>query len=375
MTNKKRKFSSIIRIHLIPTLYNGGAENTLINIYRNIGLPARNYIGSSDFNNKRIKLNEKDHLIYLPLYPSNIINLILSIKKLCSIIDEFQIDIIHSHHRFTSLVGAAAAYLKKISFVCTAHDLTVSHRFFGRFAYSKLVMVYSNAVQSHLISYFGISPDIIHRITMGIEPIVPIESTQVCHLRKQLNYGDNDVVIGFAGRLDEEKGIDVFVNAIPDVLNKFPKTKFLLIGDGPMRKEMVALAQTLYITDHVNFLGWQDNIIPWISCADIMVVPSIREGFGKVALESLCLGKPVVASNVGGLPELVTHENNGLIIPPSKSSDIADAIIKLLSDGNLLHRLTKNATASVSSRFSMSEMIIEISNCYEFIVSQNTNGR
>lgn len=372
--NSTDKVSNIKRIHLIPRLNKGGAESTILNIVKHLGGNKNNYIACSSYEIISI-IQNYPNIVFLPTYPSNIINLIRSIIRLYYIIDKFDIGIIHSHHRFTSLVGVAVSYLKKIPFVCTAHDLTINHRFISRIAYNNCVMVYSKAVQSHLVTYFGISPDIIHRISMGIEPMLPIESTNVFHLRKQLNYGDNDVVIGFAGRLDAEKGIDVFVNAIPDVLKHFPKTKFLIIGNGPMRKEMEALAQKLYFYNNVTFSGWQDDIYLYISCADIMVVPSLKEGFGKVALESLMLGKPVIASNVGGLPEFVTHEYNGLIIPPGKSTDIANAIIKLLSDGNLLHRLTKNTTASVSSRFSMSEMISQIKNIYALLCSHNTHNR
>lgn len=135
-------------------------------------------------------------------------------------------------------------------------------------------------------------------------------------------------VLGGVGRLSREKGFDVLIRAMAEL----PQAVLELAGDGPCRAELEALARRLGLAERVRFLGWHPCPAEVMSAWDVVVVPSRREGFGLVALEAMLAGVPVVASRVGGLPELVRDRQTGLLFDPENPSELADAVREVLSD-------------------------------------------
>ena len=210
---------------------------------------------------------------------------------------------------------------------------------------------------------------------MGIRHPAALSLEQIQEMKSGLGFMPDAPLIGFIGRLVGEKGPDLFLRAVPKVLNRFPNARFCVVGDGEMKKDLSTLVDTLGIQEAVTFLGGQEHVSSLISCFDFVVIPSLREGFGLVALESLTQGKPVIASRVGGLPELVQHEQNGLLIPPGQPTAIAEAIIRLISNQDELIQMGARARESVSERFSQKAMLEKVATVYETAIARQQRKR
>ncbi len=186
----------------------------------------------------------------------------------------------------------------------------------------------------------------------------------------------NKKVILFVGRLIPYKGLEYLIHAIPSVLNKFNDVKLLIVGDGPLKQELVALVDELGISDFVDFVGdiHNENLPPYYCLCDIFVLPSTykAEAFGIVQLEAMACGKPIVSTNVQGSGITFVNKENetGLIVEPGNSNELAGAIIKLLKSKNLQRRLGRNGKLRVKHYFSKSIMVKNILNVYDSILKR-----
>ena len=144
-----------------------------------------------------------------------------------------------------------------------------------------------------------------------------------------------------AARLHYVKGIDVLVKAMREVVNSLPRAKLIVCGEGEERSKLEELSKGLGLSGNISFVGFQSNVERYIKAGLFLVLPSRYEPMGMVFLEAASYGKPVVASNVGGIPEVVLGGETGLLVPPDDPEALAGAIIELLSDSNYRKTLGK----------------------------------
>lgn len=166
---------------------------------------------------------------------------------------------------------------------------------------------------------------------------------------------DAPPVVLLPGRLMPEKGQATLIRAAPAVLRRFPGTRFVLLGRdaGGEAKRLRALARRLAVEEAVDIRGWTTDPRAVFQDADVVVLPSRwKEGFGRVLVEAACLAKPVVASRVGGIPEVVVDGETGLLVAPDDAHALAGAVIRLLGDPGLRARLGAAARQRALSRFS-----------------------
>ena len=164
--------------------------------------------------------------------------------------------------------------------------------------------------------------------------------------------------------LRPEKGHRTLLRAAARVLARHPGARFRLVGDGPERASLEALARDLGISQAVEFLGYRGDVAGLLAQADVSVVPSTSEAFPNAAVEAMAAGIPVVASAVGGLLELIRHESNGLLVPAADEALLAQSIVTLLDDQRLRHRLGAAARADVVSRYSFARMVSSVDSLY-----------
>ena len=136
------------------------------------------------------------------------------------------------------------------------------------------------------------------------------------------------------GRLSREKGVDLAVEAFAVLARRFPEIRLVIAGDGPERQALADQAAGLGVSDRVDFVGWvaPDDVAALIEKASIVLVPSRWEGFGLVALEAAVMGRPVVATNVGGLPEVVKNNETGILVPVDEIDELVKAVEHLLTN-------------------------------------------
>ena len=343
------------RLHLIPRFCRGGAQQTIIDLAR--AFPdVETIVGTADGDGLPALERAGVPWVSLPLFPSNPTNALRSVLAIHRLTRDRPIELIHSHHRFSSLVGHAVSRWTGIPLVCTVHDLAGGHRLLSRLALGGVVTVFSDAVRAHLVDQFGVKNDRIYGTAMGLTPMAAPTSAEVTDIRQLAGCGTDDTVVGFCGRLVAEKGPDLLLQAATTVLSEYPRTRFWIIGDGELRSDLESLTETLQISSRVTFFGWRNDFQKLLGAADLVVVPSRREGFGRVAAEGLLLKKPVIAARIGSLPELIRDGDNGLLVPPNDAAALATAIGLLVGSEQKRREMGRAASTTAERQFSIDAM-------------------
>jgi len=169
--------------------------------------------------------------------------------------------------------------------------------------------------------------------------------------RGQLGIADHETLIGIIGRFSPEKGQDLFVEAFNQLATTHPQVKAIFLGEGPTEEQIRVLVKNFHLEDRVIFAGYQTCIADYYPLLDLVVMPSRSEGLPSVALEALLLKIPVVATMVGGIPELIKDEQTGLLVASENPERLAAAIERLLADDNLKDRIISGGYALVTGQF------------------------
>ncbi|MGE5315834.1 MAG: glycosyltransferase family 4 protein [Acidobacteriota bacterium] len=176
------------------------------------------------------------------------------------------------------------------------------------------------------------------------------------------------MLVGVLGRLDPGKGQEVFIRAIPSVIARHPEALFVIAGDETAnepgyKKVLEALSAELGVGSHLRFMRFTDDVPRFMAAMDVMTLPSPFETFGLVVIEAMAMEKTVIATNAGGVPELVSDNASGLLIEPRNHGALADAVNRVLDDERLRRRLAANARAAAVRRFDFErcvETILEL---------------
>jgi glycosyltransferase involved in cell wall biosynthesis len=145
---------------------------------------------------------------------------------------------------------------------------------------------------------------------------------------------------------------------------------WILVGDGELRGELEAQARRLGLAPHVRFAGWRDNVAEVLALADVFVLPSESEGFGRVLVEAMAMGRPVVATNVGGIPDIVLDGETGLLVEPADPAALASAVGALLDEPARAARLGAAGRARAESTFSLGAHVDAVERVYDEIIGR-----
>jgi glycosyltransferase involved in cell wall biosynthesis len=188
------------------------------------------------------------------------------------------------------------------------------------------------------------------------------------HIREQLGIEADAPVAGIVCRLVEQKGVSFGLQAFAQVVTQIPNAQLLIAGDGPLRAQLEAEAAALGLGDTVRFLGWRDDVPQLMHAFDLLLVPSIWEGFGLVILEAMAHQIPTVASAVSAIPEIVVHGETGLLVPPRDVDALANALVSLLGDAPLCKHMGMLAEDRLESHFSAARMVDETIALYRKVI-------
>lgn len=271
------------------------------------------------------------------------------------------ITIIQTHGFKPSFLGFCAKYLCGIKWVCFMHGTTAENakvrvynwidNYWQRLA-DVTVLVSEN--QRGTI-WGGQDRDrvrVLHN-AVDVERPVKVSADAAISLRERLGLGPEDRIIVVVGRLSPEKGVDVFMHSLRIVLQSQPCVHGVIVGDGQEKVSLMDLVSRLDLKQNVWFAGFTDTPGDYMIDADAIVLPSRSEGIPNVALEAMALGKPVVATAVGGTPEVIEHEKSGLLVPSEQPDAMASAIHRLCTDQDLVNRLRAGASQRVREHFSV----------------------
>jgi glycosyltransferase involved in cell wall biosynthesis len=188
-----------------------------------------------------------------------------------------------------------------------------------------------------------------------------------CSLRRELGIPRDALLIGVVARLEPEKGHRYLVEAMPAILDQAPDAWLAIVGSGSVEAELRDQVSRLpaSVRSRITLTGLRDDISALTAELDIAVLPSLREAQGISILEAMARRRPVVASAVGGVPEVLTDGVDGLLVPPRSPAALADAIGRLAADASLRRRLADAGRATVAARFSIDAMVRQVENVYD----------
>ncbi len=188
-------------------------------------------------------------------------------------------------------------------------------------------------------------------------PVAPEAEEPIRAIRAELGLRQDAKVVATAGRFEPQKGLPYFLQMARIVLVQEPNVQFLVVGDGPMRDELKRLANDLGIGHAVVFIGWRDDVPRLLCCADVFCFPSLWESFGIALAEAMMIGRPVVATRVDGIPEVVEDGRTGLLVPPRDPDAMARATRRLFAHPELARQMGQRGQERVRKRFSLDKMI------------------
>jgi glycosyltransferase involved in cell wall biosynthesis len=272
-------------------------------------------------------------------------------------------DLIHIQSSSAYSVGAGLAWRLKRPFVLTAYDHESIERqsdFDWRFG--RQIIAVSQSVRAELLSRARVRPDLVSVIHAGVDVGGPAVAPPI------LSPGRLPV-IGMAGPLEPVKGHIFFLGAAQRVVARRPDTEFLIAGAGPEEQNLRRVARELGLARHVTFITSGHDFASALTAMDIFCLPSLRQGLGTIMLEAMALGRPVIASGVGGVYSVIRSPQVGLIVPPSDSARLADAMLDLLDDPVRARALGETGRQLVCEEFTASRMVAETAALYREIVA------
>ena len=282
--------------------------------------------------------------------------------------------IVHTH---ASLSARLAAKIAGAKIIYTKHCIEGRKACIGRFAYSLLnnllsdgIIAVSSAAKQGMIEN-GVSGDKISLIYGGIGQVKELDTEERSRIRNKWGIAEGDVVVGIVARLAKVKGHNYFINAAEIISRDNNNVKFLIAGAGPMEKELKELARRLGLADRIIFTGFVENTYEIFNIMDINVISSLSEALCLSLIEGMNLGKPSVASNTGGIPEVVKDGFNGYLVPVGDHSMLAERILELIHDPELRKTMGDRGRELVVRHFAADAMARGIEKLYENVIKDN----
>ena len=193
----------------------------------------------------------------------------------------------------------------------------------------------------------------------------PFDIARLPALKERAIKKNGDWVIGIVGRLSEEKRHIDLLTAFADVLKKYPSTTLMIVGDGYLRNDLERKADELGIRKKVTFAGFQENVYEYLGKMDLFVLPSRTEGSPLSILEAMAMGLPVIATNIGGIPEIVIDKVTGLLVSLKNTDELSGAIVNLLSNPAMMQQMGENGKKRVMTYFHPGKFIEQHENLYK----------
>jgi glycosyltransferase involved in cell wall biosynthesis len=300
---------------------------------------------------------------------------VIATATLAAHLADVRADVIHNHMYRAEVVGTKAAIAlgeaghRRPYVISTVHSSRVrpaeDQELLRRLTpeMNGLIVV-SKAIEEKVVAEgrFGAPRSLIYN---GVDLERYDHTAPCCTLKGEYGMDDDAVLVGVVGRLELEKGHPTLLEAWPHVLAEVPCAYLIIVGEGSRQDALHQIAREQGIERHVVFTGRRDDIPEITAAFDVAVLPSYREAQGLSILEAMALARPVVASNVGGIPEMVEHGVTGLLVPPHDPPALAAAIVRLLTDHPLADTVARAGHDLVHDRFCIQLMVNAVQAHYD----------
>jgi glycosyltransferase involved in cell wall biosynthesis len=297
--------------------------------------------------------------------------------EIASLLRELKIDLLHTHGGVAGLHGRSAARLAGTpALIHTLHGIHYLHyrnpllrrlyvlleRRYSRFT-DRLVLVCQSDLR-RARSYKLAPEGKMTVILNGLDVRSLAETAVLARSRDELGWPPGRPIVGTIARLHRQKGVIHLLRAGRRILEAVPESRIVVVGDGPQSDRMKREAQRLGLGERCLFLGARKDATALLALFDVFVLPSLWEGLPFVLVEAAALGKPIVATAVDGVPEILEDGRTGLLVPPGDSEALANAVIRLLREKDEAGRLAERARSLVPPRFPLRRMVEQTQTLY-----------
>lgn len=296
-----------------------------------------------------------------------------SIKTILRLIEEYQIDILHGHDYRADVFGLLVSMAnRKIRLITTAHgwiDIGIKPRFYNwldiqAMRYYDKVIAVCNETKTRLIK-MGVNEEKIKVIynSIDVEQWKPDEKDR-SSIKMELLIPDDSTVIGIIGRLSKEKDLITLLNSAVKVIKEVPQARFLIVGEGPEKENLIQYAKVLGIESSVIFAGHRGDVLDIYQTIDLLAITSQTEGLCNSILEAQAMAKPVIATNVGGNSEIIQDKLNGLLFPYQDVEGIAQGMIDLLKNREISKQMGEAGRRVICEKFSFDMRLKKVEELY-----------
>lgn len=297
------------------------------------------------------------------------------IYKIYQILKEIGVDIVQTHNWGTAVEGILGAKLARIQGVIHAERGTIEVKARNIFLQRLLwgvadhVLSVSDAHKKKMTHLIGFPYSKIQAIVNGVDTdrFFP-NSEKKEEMRNALGLKKSSLCIGTIGSLRPVKNQSLLIKACQSILPQFEEVEVLIVGEGPLALQLKQEVQALGLTEKIHFSGAQPNIPEILNAVDLFVLPSRSEGMPNAVLEAMSCGVPVIATAVGGVPEVIEHGENGILIASEDEPQLVAALTNLIQNPETRRMLGMKGRQRVLSHFSLKAMVSEYQDLYESLV-------
>ena len=284
---------------------------------------------------------------------------LLFIPRLAGILKKEKPDIVHLHsRRGADIMGGIAARLAGTPCILTRRVDNREKRSWARikYRYYDRIITISEGIRKVLLSE-GVPSD---RITCVHSAVDTGQYRKVCDrswFLREFDLAEDAFICGIVAQLIERKGHRYLLEAMPEILGTHPKTRFLFFGKGPLEKEFRNICTRSGIAENVTFAGFREDLDGILGCLDLLIHPALMEGLGVSLLQAAAAGVPIVATSVGGIPEIVHDGVNGYLVPPGSVHDLGEAVTRIILDRDKARQFGQEGQKIAKDQFSIDSMV------------------
>jgi glycosyltransferase involved in cell wall biosynthesis len=296
---------------------------------------------------------------------------------LAAFIKRRHVDVVVTNIQKEVIAGGLAARLcgiPNVRMLGNEHDLNDRVRWRQQMLVDHTIVPSDTTLRLAMKAVSWLEPERFSTVYAGRDPVAYSEA-EIGDLRRRWGIPENALVLGTTARLTEVKGIDRLIAAFETVVRSHPQTYLVITGEGPERERLAALGERLGISDHVVFAGFSTEPMKTAAAYDVAVLNSTVEGFPYVIVEYMAAGRPVVATDVGGVSEIVRDGENGLLVAPGDHDGLVRSLLALRVSSDLRRRLAENAIQTIRAGFSEAIMVERTERILEQVTRARSKGR
>lgn len=353
-------------MHVLPNLQVGGMENGVVNVSNGLNrdIFEMSICCLNGMGPLRERLNEDVKVLDMLQAPGKAWHLPL---RLARVFREENVDIIHTHNSFAAIYGISAGRLSRSCIVVHGEHGMIDFLTGYRKALKTLVCSLSHRIttvsaglKEDVASTWRVPPEKIVAILNGVD-MQKFCKREVTNIRAGdglLVKSEDEVVLGAVGRLSDQKNYPFLLEALGAIVERCPKVKLVIVGDGPLRPELERMVDDLSIRKNVHFLGERSDVPEALSLMDIFLFPSYKsEGLANCLLEAMSVGLPVVASDIKGNSEAVEDNRTGFIFPTNSRSSFIEKVMQLVENEQLRRDFGVAGRNRIREIFSLERMM------------------